>query len=250
MKDHGVDNSRLTVLYRVPNKNGKVWWHCKCECGNELDIRGDQITRGIAKSCGCLQKEIARKNMVEVGKNNANRPSSRRVDITGQRFGKLIVLYPGDPAKMGHGLKWYCKCDCGNIVLVETCHLKEGHTQSCGCLRSKGELKITQLLEESHINYKTQYTFPDLYFKSSNILLRFDFAIFNDDQELICLIEFQGPQHYDILNKWYSEEGILRDQKKVEYCKKHNIKLVQIPYTEYQLLTKKYLEEKINQCQE
>lgn len=33
-------------------------WHCKCECGNELNVRGNDLKRGTTKSCGCLKRDI------------------------------------------------------------------------------------------------------------------------------------------------------------------------------------------------
>lgn len=51
---------RLLVLYGT-NKRQKrgVVWHCRCDCGNEVDIRGDSLTSGNTRSCGCLQRERA-----------------------------------------------------------------------------------------------------------------------------------------------------------------------------------------------
>ena len=48
-------------------------WLCKCDCGNQKIVNGNALKRGAIKSCGCLQKEVARKQ----GKNNtkANRYS-------------------------------------------------------------------------------------------------------------------------------------------------------------------------------
>ena len=48
----------LYVLYKVV-KNGRVYWHCKCKCGNETDVRGDSLRSGHIRSCGCLQRERA-----------------------------------------------------------------------------------------------------------------------------------------------------------------------------------------------
>lgn len=56
MKEHGVPESRLTVLFRVPNQGKKIYWHVKCECGKEFDLRGDSLN-GNTLSCGCLCKE-------------------------------------------------------------------------------------------------------------------------------------------------------------------------------------------------
>ena len=59
----GKKVGRLTVQYRVPNKNGKVYWHCVCDCGNEKDIRSSSLVGGgyITQSCGCLNREISSK---------------------------------------------------------------------------------------------------------------------------------------------------------------------------------------------
>ena len=54
----GNVHHNLSVLYKVV-KNGRVYWHCKCKCGNETDVRGDSLRNGHKKSCGCLQLERA-----------------------------------------------------------------------------------------------------------------------------------------------------------------------------------------------
>lgn len=54
---------RLTVIgfsHSKPKKGGsRTYWKCKCECGNETTILGQEIPKGNQKSCGCLRKEIA-----------------------------------------------------------------------------------------------------------------------------------------------------------------------------------------------
>lgn len=54
-------------------------------------------------------------------------------DLTGQRFGKLIVI-ERNGRKDTYAL-WKCKCDCGNITIVRSSHLLSGHTTSCGCYK-------------------------------------------------------------------------------------------------------------------
>lgn len=51
-------------------------------------------------------------------------------------FGKLLVLERDINKPSGHGYPvfWKCKCECGNIISVRATDLKNGHTQSCGCL--------------------------------------------------------------------------------------------------------------------
>jgi len=64
--------------------------------------------------------------------------SSRARDLTGQRFGKLTVLYQCDSFIGKTGRKyaqWMTQCDCGNYKVVRANCLYNGHTQSCGCNR-------------------------------------------------------------------------------------------------------------------
>lgn len=56
----------------------------------------------------------------------------QRLDLSGQRFGKLVAKRY--VKAIDGGSCWECLCDCGNIVDVSTTHLRSGHTKSCGCL--------------------------------------------------------------------------------------------------------------------
>lgn len=98
---------------------------------------------------------------------------------------------------------------------------------------SRGEIKIEEILQESGLNFKEEYIFSDLV-SSSGRPLRFDFAILDDNNELDFLIEFQGIQHYEPKSKFGGISGLRKqqynDMKKREYCVKHNIPLVIIPY--------------------
>lgn len=53
-------------------------------------------------------------------------------DLTGRRFGKLVVV--GQAPPKGNSARWVCKCDCGSDHEVAAKHLKSGATQSCGCI--------------------------------------------------------------------------------------------------------------------
>lgn len=55
------------------------------------------------------------------------------IDITGQRFGRLVVIqYMGQDSKRKS--LWKCQCDCGGVTIVPKCNLINGNTKSCGCL--------------------------------------------------------------------------------------------------------------------
>ena len=51
---------RLTVLKRVENLGKNSQWLCRCDCGKEKVIRGNSLTTGNTKSCGCLNSEVHR----------------------------------------------------------------------------------------------------------------------------------------------------------------------------------------------
>ena len=49
----GQKFGRLTAISWM-HKNGKVYWKCSCTCGNETEVNGDSLRRGLTQSCGCL----------------------------------------------------------------------------------------------------------------------------------------------------------------------------------------------------
>lgn len=98
---------------------------------------------------------------------------------------------------------------------------------------SRGEIKIEEILTEAGLTFEPEYIFPDLV-SSSGRPLRFDFAVFDDNGDLEFLIEYQGIQHYEAKSKFGGYTGLKKqqfnDMKKREYCKKHNLLLIAIPY--------------------
>lgn len=105
------------------------------------------------------------------------------------------------------------------------------------CKFTKGEIRVQNYLLFNNIEYKSQYRIPDCKDKRS---LPFDFAILNNDK-LISIIEYDGIQHFTPINFSGSESEMLnifkvtqkRDKIKNDYCNKNGIKIIRIPYTEY-----------------
>lgn len=58
----------------------------------------------------------------------------RRVDLIGQRFGRLCVVEYAGSTKDGQA-QWRCVCDCGCITVVRGKDLRRGNTLSCGCIQ-------------------------------------------------------------------------------------------------------------------
>ena len=57
-----------------------------------------------------------------------------KIDLTGQRFGRLAVIREGGRSPSGK-VQWKCRCDCGVTLTVTANALRVGETRSCGCLQ-------------------------------------------------------------------------------------------------------------------
>ncbi len=220
--------NRLTAQFPIPErKHGAVVWHCKCVCGTECDIRSDQLVSGAVQSCGCLQKE----RVAEIGKSHAR-------DISGMIFGCLQAVSPTSK-RDGKSVIWICHClNCGNNAYeASVSDLTFGNTKSCGCLKSIGEFNITQLLQNSNIEFQKEKSFDNL-ISDRGHRYRYDFYL----PQYNRLIEFDGEQHYKYKDSgWSTKEYFERTQKsdkiKNEYALSNNIDLVRIPYWERDNIT-------------
>ena len=246
--------------------NGGIIWTCQCECGNIVDIPGNNLTRKKYGqiSCGkCIKaedltgqkfgkltaientgKKINGKyvwkclcdcgNYTEVHSANLKNGSvkscgclhSQKTDLTGQRFGKLIAL-----SYNKQKAKWLCQCDCGNITFVSSSNLNSGGTQSCGCSHfSLGEEKVQQALDNLQITYEKQKSFDSCRFEDTNYLARFDFYLPKED----VLIEYDGEQHFHPVEFFGGEEAFntiqKRDKLKTNWCIENGKRLLRIPY--------------------
>lgn len=109
---------------------------------------------------------------------------------------------------------------------------------------SRGEIKIHEILEMNEVNFKEEYEFPTLRAPSGKPL-RFDFAIFDDDGNLDFLIEFQGKQHYQSVSKFGGNRGLYQqkynDNQKRRFCALKGIKLIEIPWTDEDIVTYDYI---------
>lgn len=224
----GQKFGQLTVLSLAPKDNNLsnrcLRYVCKCECGKIVTVNGNSLRTGHTTSCGCVRK----------GKNIKN--------LVNQKFGLLTVNRIITIDKHRNAV-WDCSCECGNHVQATSNALLTRQIISCGCIRrSSGEIKIKQILDENHIKYIEQYRFDDC--RNINPL-PFDFAIFDNNNVLISLIEYQGDIHFKTTSGWNDEQHLSslqkRDEIKKQYCKKNNIKLIEIPYTDFNILDIDYL---------
>jgi hypothetical protein len=126
----GERYGRLTVVEkstRIGN-SGSVYWNCLCDCGNETVVSAGCLKGGGTKSCGCLGKELARKELKKIEERNFDKN-----DLTGKKFGKLTVVSFQEVGK--NGRLWKCICECGNTKIYTAGYLNSGRCLSCGCDR-------------------------------------------------------------------------------------------------------------------
>lgn len=230
---------RLVVLNRDLTKQGegRVYWNCQCDCGNVVSLSGHPLKSGNTRSCGCLNNDVRRERIIQW--NEENNP-----DLTDAKSGLLTVVRKatkeetlGRPQGIGY---WYCKCECGNYHIVSTSDFTREKVQSCGCLNSKGEAKITSILTENGIDFIKQFIFEDL-IGNMGRHYAFDFAVF-ENNKLSYLIEYDGIQHYSPRHQFSKDETAFeiiqnRDNTKNEYALSHNIPLIRIPYTQFDNLS-------------
>lgn len=197
---------------RLPTDR-KLSWVCKCKCGRIVCVYGSDLRHNRITSCGHRCDKIE--------------------DLTGRIFGnlKVIELDPALPKTFpDHMYHWICECQvCHNIISVNHRNLKNGSTKSCGCIKSRGEFKIRQLLIENNIPFVNEKSFNNCKFPNSNAYAKFDFYVNNH-----YLIEYDGEQHY-IETFWHHDLTLQdrqqRDKYKNQWCKENNIPLIRIPYT-------------------
>ena len=124
----GAVYGELTVIEELdahvtPNGTKQRIVKCRCSCGNEFITRwADAKAMKKCFKCRC---------------------NDRRIDITGKRFGKLVVTSMAEDyiSPSGNRLsRCNCVCDCGKTCIVNMSQLVTGGTRSCGCINNRSRL--------------------------------------------------------------------------------------------------------------
>lgn len=104
--------SWLVKSHAGSSADRQTLFNCECLCGETGIVSSTHLTKGYANSCGC------RTHLIK--------------DITGERFGRLLVVIQTKKIK-GTPPTCLCLCDCGNVKLIEQSMLLCGHNTTCGC---------------------------------------------------------------------------------------------------------------------
>ena len=207
-------------------KNHKIYYKVECIlCHNIRQVRADNLNQ----ACRSCAAKIRDKKYSKVKK-----------DLTGQQFGNWIVINKAQKANY-----WHCKdIKTGTERDVFRGNLTQGVSKGDGSVSSWGQRQIIYLLNQNSLSYVTEYTFADLK-TDKNGTPRFDFAIMDTHNNVYCLIEYDGRQHFHYDKNWkMSKKDYQRlqyiDNLKNQYCKIHNIKL-------YRFNKNSILQKQINQ---
>lgn len=191
--------------------NNKQDLNVICPKGHKWKVRFDRFRRGV-RCCYCennapLNIEYIREQMLKEG------------------YELLSTEYKNNHTPLT------MKCPNGHITDGTNWNNFSNGTRCSRCNNSKGEEKIEKWLKENNIKYVSQFSFDDC--KGKKRSLPFDFYLIDYN---ICL-EYDGKQHYKIDCFNYTLLDLMErkylDNLKTDYCKNNNVKLIRIPYWDY-----------------
>lgn len=199
--------------------------HILCKCGNPFTRSFDNFKNSKQTLCN----DCNLNNRAELLKSPYDE-IKYYVEVESQSGCKLISKqYKNSKSPLR------LKCKCGKPFSRTFSNFKKGQVlcKDCSKTISKGERKIINILDKFDINYHFQYKFNDCRNKNP---LPFDFAIFNNSNKLLFVIEFQGVQHYEPIKHFGDIKSfktrINNDRLKLNYCNENNIEILIIPYYE------------------
>lgn len=240
-KSHKCDSLIGTILedrnFLISEKiwldSGPVGVRLKClRCGKTFDVDYRLLLTDRYGFCSCDDRYM--KNKTEGALNKYNK-------LIGKKIGELTIK---DVFSENRYYYFLCDCSCGNKnVKISAYRLLDGLCYACpDCHLSFGASVIKEVLKKYNLSFKTEVSFKDLIGKETGRRYRYDFGVYsNGFKELLCLIEFDGPQHES--SKFYISLGYSveeaeqrfienkkRDAEKDKYCIEKNIPLLRIKY--------------------
>lgn len=228
-----LKDRNFLITEKVWLESGPVGVRLKClRCGKTYDVDYRLLLTGRYGFCSCDDRYM---------KNKPEGALKKYSNLIGKTIGELTLK---DFFSKNRYYYFLCDCSCGNKnVKISAYRLLNGLVYACpDCHLSFGGSVIKEVLNKYNLQFKTEVSFKDLVGVDTGRRYRFDFGIFSKDfKELLCLIEFDGPQHENpnfYISLGYSEdEAILkveenkkRDAEKDKYCIEKNIPLLRIKY--------------------
>ena len=114
----GKKIGKWTVGESFRKENGRIYYHCTCECGTQSDVYGSILNRGKSLSCTKCWK-------IGTGE-----------DLTGRDFG---LLHVEEQIVINHRTYCRCSCKCGGSTIAQPNNLRDGSVTTCGCRTGVGD---------------------------------------------------------------------------------------------------------------
>lgn len=196
-----------------PNSDKRAWF--TCDCGYEFNVMVKAVNRGNwCASC-------------------AGRPKVTN-EWVDERIRYRNIKRLSDYVNARTHIEWQCTI-CQNQWVATWDNINNSYSGCPNCASSRGEKRIYSYLSSRGYNFEKEVSFDDLRDNPTK-KLRYDFGIYDDDDNLLCMIEYDGIQHTIQQPRQTDEEFASyqrRDRIKDEYAKSNDIPLLRIPYTEF-----------------
>lgn len=222
---HFAKNIGITPADLVAGSHQKVWWKCEKASDHEWEASLYNRARHNTNCPYCAGRKTSISNCIEVTYPAIAKewhPTKNKFtprDVTYASNKKAWFLCVVNPTH-----EWITKI-AARTIKGDKCPF---------CASSKGEKAIKEWLDKNNKIYQREYKLNDCRNKRP---LPFDFAIFNDRNKLLGLIEYQGRHHYEPIEYFGGLKSLLWRQKndkiKSEYCKNNNVSLLVIPHTDF-----------------
>ena len=202
--------------------NNKTSIKCRCKIDNyEWEVKTNAL---LSQNQGCPKCKNRKQSKRQTFTHDEFLEKFKKQNINAKNI-EILEEYKNNKIKIK------CKCKIDNYIwYANPFNLLYDNSGCPKCSSSKGEKRIAEYLNSKNIQYKEQYRFKKCKFKYQ---LPFDFYI----PSLNTIIEYDGRQHYEIVDHFGGLDGFIdtkiRDTVKTIYCKKNNIKLIRIPYWNY-----------------
>lgn len=141
----------------------------------------------------------------------------RFIDLTGRKFGRLLVISPTDERGSDGSVVWKCKCDCGNIAYITSTNLKSNNSRSCGCYAKelvsvRTKKNDYEFSENGYCIGKTSNTGNSFYFDSEDLSLITQYT-WREDKHGYIVTDIKGARSVRLHRLLYDYPDELIDHK-------------------------------------
>jgi hypothetical protein len=217
------DKNKIKPSDILPNSMKKIWWKCKKNSEHQwMTTPNNRSSKGHPCPFCAGKKADSKTSLL------ATHP-----DICQEWDHKKNTICPSTLLPNSHKKVWWQCSKNPTHQWKASPNNRVGNQSRCPyCHSSSGEKLINNYLKRLQVNFSREYRITEC---RNQKPLPFDFAIL---QQKLAVIEFQGRQHYEMIEMYDGKEGyqkrILHDQIKRDYCQANNIPLLEIRYDQTQ----------------